>query len=152
MGKCQISTLNDSGPQGSTIGLFKYLAQSNENADSIDVEEIFKFIEDLTILDIVNLLSIGISSFNTKLQVPNYIPIDNGYIDRNTLKSQSYNESISDWNKKEKNKNTKFTTRLQMEGNVLPVLSKTWLLRNNYNWWFEMGWQHCRVNDGYKKL
>ena len=67
----EIKKLNGSGPQGSTIGLLEYLAQSNNNANCVDVEKRFKFIDDLTILEIVNLMTIGISSYNSKSQVPN---------------------------------------------------------------------------------
>ena len=40
----------------------------------------FKFLDDLSILEIINLLTIGISSFNTKQQVPNDIAQHNQFI------------------------------------------------------------------------
>ena len=139
----EIKKLNGSGPQGSTIGLLEYLAQSNDNANCVDVEKRFKFIDDLTILEIVNLITIGISSYNSKLQVPNDIPDHNGYIDPNNLLSQKHINDISQWtrdhkmklNQKKSNimifnftKTKQFTTRLTMNDCVLPVVRKMKLL------------------------
>ena len=75
----EIKKLNGSGPQGSTIGLLEYLAQSNNNCSMVDSDKRFKFIDDLTILEVVNLISIGISSYNVKNQVPNDIPDQKRY-------------------------------------------------------------------------
>ena len=58
------------GPQGATLGLLEYLSQSNHSADCVDVLDRFKFVDDLTILEVVNLLTVGITSFNIRLQVP----------------------------------------------------------------------------------
>ena len=65
--------INGGGPQGATLGILEYLSQSNNNADCVNLEDRFKFIDDLTILEIVNLLTIGISCFNVKSQVPSDI-------------------------------------------------------------------------------
>jgi hypothetical protein len=59
------------GPQGVTIGLLEYLSQSNNSADCVSESDRFKFIDDLSVLEIENLLIVGISSFNLKQQVPN---------------------------------------------------------------------------------
>ena len=66
------------GPQGDFIGLLKYLSQSYDNCETIDPKDKFKYVNDLTALEIVNLLSIGMSNFNAKMNVSNDIPIDNG--------------------------------------------------------------------------
>ena len=44
------------GPQGTTFGNLEYSAQSNENADMVDIEDRYKFVDDLTTLETVNLL------------------------------------------------------------------------------------------------
>ena len=49
--------INGGGPQGATIGLLEYLSQSNRSADIVDLEDRFKFVDDLPILQIVNLLT-----------------------------------------------------------------------------------------------
>ena len=44
------------GPQGSTFGLCEYLSQSNNNAECVDVEDRFKFVDDLSVLEIIYIL------------------------------------------------------------------------------------------------
>ena len=41
-------------PQGATLGLLEYMSQSNHSADCVDVRDRFKFVDDLSILEIVN--------------------------------------------------------------------------------------------------
>ena len=55
--------LNGGGPQGSTFGVWEYLAQSNNNADCVDPNYRYKFVDDLTVLEKVNLLTIRLASF-----------------------------------------------------------------------------------------
>ena len=62
------------GPAGAPLGLLEYLSHSNKNADCVDSEDKFKFVDELTILEMVNLLTVGMSSFNVKSQVRNDIP------------------------------------------------------------------------------
>ena len=89
--------LNGGGPAGSNLGLLEYLSQSNNSADIVSPEDRFKFVDDLTILEIINLLTVGISSFNLKGQVPNDIPTHNQYINPLNLKSQGYLNEINQW-------------------------------------------------------
>ena len=86
---------NGGGPQGATLGILEYLSQSNHSADCVCEENRFKFIDDLTILEIVNLLTVGLSSYNVKQQVPSDVLKNNQYIDPASLKSQGYLDEIS---------------------------------------------------------
>ena len=43
------------GPQGTLIGLIEYLVQSNDNADSLDPDMRYKYMDDLTVLELVML-------------------------------------------------------------------------------------------------
>ena len=61
--------LNGGGPQGGNFGILEYFSQTNNNFDFIDDDLKFKYFDDATILEIVNLLSIGIASHNFKPQV-----------------------------------------------------------------------------------
>ena len=97
--------VNGGGPQGATLGILEYLSQSNDSADFVSVEDRFKFIDDLTILEIVNLISIGISSYNVKSQVPSDIATDDKFIPGENLESQKYLDQISMWTKKQQNEN-----------------------------------------------
>ena len=81
------------------------------------VRDRFKFIDDLSVLEIVNLLTVGITSFNLKLEVPTDIPTHNQFIPAENLKSQNWLDKINEWTenqlmiineKKDKNNNLQF--------------------------------------------
>ena len=131
------------GPQGATLGLLEYLSQSNNNADCVDVRDRFKFIDDLSVLEIVNLLTVGITSFNLKQQIPADIPTHNQFIPPDNLASQDWLDKINKWTedqlmiineKKTKTmifnftENYKFTTRLKLKGENVEVINSTRLL------------------------
>ena len=131
------------GPAGATLGLLEYLSQSNNNADCVDSEDRFKFVDDLTVLEIVNLLIVGMSSFNVKAQVPNDIPDHNLYISPENLKSQQFLDKINQWTIEHKMKitqkktktmifnfthNYQFMTRLSLNGEYVEVVPETKLL------------------------
>ena len=109
----------------------------------MDPENRWKWVDDLSIIEIVNWISIGMPSFNMKCQIPNDIPIHNQYIDPQNLKSQQYLNSINEWTNKQKMKlnkpkskvmifhfanNYKFTTRLSLDNEHLEVIKKIKLL------------------------
>ena len=79
--------LNGGGPQGATFGLWEYLAQSNNSADCVDPQYRFKFVDDLTILEKVNLLLVGLASHNCHSSVPSDVPVHNQVIPAQHLKS-----------------------------------------------------------------
>ena len=135
--------LNGGGPQGALWGILEYLSISNNNTDFISSREKFKFIDDLSILEKVHLLYIGLSSYNFKENVASDI-IKNGYfLPPGNLKTQTNLNKIADWtseNKmllnvsKTKTMNFNFTnkyqfsSRLSMNGKVLETISETKLL------------------------
>ena len=145
--------VNGGGPQGATLGLLEYLSQSNNSADMVSESDRFKFIDDLSILEIVNLLTVGITSFNLKQQVPTDIPLHNQFIPSENLKSQDWLTQINDWTVNQKmmvnekkcktmifnyTDNYQFTTRLNINDQMLEVLDSTKLLgtilSNDLNW------------------
>ena len=148
-----VRPLPGGGPQGGTLGIEEYLSQSNDNVDFLDRSEKFKFIDDLSIVEIINLLSIGLASYNVHSHIPSDIGIENFYLPPENLKSQKYLENISKWttqrqmklNTKKTNymifnftKNKQFNTRLTLEGNVLDQVKETRLLgivlRDDLSW------------------
>ena len=145
--------LNGGGPQGGLMGILEYLSQTNNNSDFVPTDERFKFIDDLSTLEIINLISIGLSCYNSKLQVPSDIAEHNQFIDSTKLKSQKYLESLSVWTdenlmklntKKSKfmtvnfTHNYQFNTRLSLNGTNLEEVNKTKLLglvlQNDLKW------------------
>ena len=108
---------------------------------------------DLTILEIVNLLTVGISSFNTKYQVTNYVGDHNQYISPDNLKSQEYINKINARTLKQKMKinDTKtkcmvfnfttmyqFNTRLKLKDKILDTVNEIKLsgtiITNDIKW------------------
>ena len=94
-------------------------------------------------LEIVNLLTVGLTSFNLKHQVPTDIPSHNQYIPADNLQSQVWLNSINDWTvnqqmlineKKTKTiifnytDNYQFTTRLTINDQPIEVIKSTKLL------------------------
>ena len=73
----EVRQLNGGGPQGATFGIWEYLAQSNYSADCVEPDYRFKFVDDLTVLEKINLLIIGLASFNSRVSVPSDIPAHN---------------------------------------------------------------------------
>ena len=73
-----------SGAMGSSLGNWEFDSQTNNNADCVPIQDRFKFVDDLSVLETVNLINIGIASMNTKQQVPNDLPV-HGQIIANTL-------------------------------------------------------------------
>ena len=94
--------LKGGGPQGATLGLLEYIAQSTNNADCVDIQDRFKFLDDLTTLEVVNLITVGLSSYNLKNHVPADIPQHNQFILPEHLQSQKWLDEINDWTAKQK--------------------------------------------------
>ena len=67
--------------KGLSGGILEYLSKSNDNSNFVDSSKKFKFIDDLSILEIINIMSIGIASYDFKLHVAYNIP-SNGYINQ----------------------------------------------------------------------
>ena len=105
--------LRGGGPQGSTFGIWEYLSQSNDNANCVDPNARFKFVDDLTFIEVIQLLNIGLASYNVKNHIPSNIESHNQIIPSTHLKSQKYLNLINDWTKKKKMKlNEKKTTNM----------------------------------------
>ena len=78
------------GPQGSSVGLISYMSQSISSAQFVPSDLRYKFVDDLTILEIINLVSVGISSYNFKQHVASDIGIDQKFISSSNLQSKVY--------------------------------------------------------------
>ena len=91
-------TLNGGGPQGGLMGILEYLAQTNDNTDFLNDEDKFKFIDDLSFLEFLNLISQGLSSYNFKQHVASDVSIDhNQFLPQSNILSQGYLNNISEW-------------------------------------------------------
>ena len=86
-----------SGAMGSSIGNLEFDSQTNNNSDCVPEKDRFKFVDDLSVLEIINLLNIGLASHNFRQQIPNDIPTHGQIIPSSNLKSQTYIEEINRW-------------------------------------------------------
>ena len=59
-----VKSMNGGGAQGSVPGILEYLSQNNSCGDFLSQDERYKFIDDLSILEIINLISIGLSDYD----------------------------------------------------------------------------------------
>ena len=69
--------VNGGGAQGGLFGILEYLSQNNDCANFVSEKDRYKFIDDLSLLELINLVSIGISGYNCKQQVPSDIHYSN---------------------------------------------------------------------------
>ena len=83
-------------PQGSKIGQDCFLSASNDSADHVPIEDRFKYIDDLQILELIILRGI-LQDYNTYLHVPSDIPLDHKYLDASSTNMQSYLDQIAFW-------------------------------------------------------
>ena len=131
------------GPQGCLLGLLEYLANSNDNADHVPVDMRFKFIDDLSILEVLNLILAGISSYNPKIHVSSDVGPDQYYLPSTNTNSQKYLDQIQSWTSSNKmklnttktkamifnfNHDYQFSTRLHLENDLLEIIPETKLL------------------------
>ena len=134
---------NCGGPTGSILGNLEYEAQTNSNTEYLTPDEKYKFVDELSILEIINLLSIGLCSYNMKAHVASDIKTDAAYIPSQNLKSQTYLNSISKWTNNQKMRlneektkqmifnftnNYQFSTRNMVNNKNVEIIEKTKLL------------------------
>ena len=131
------------GAMGANLGNWEFLSQTNNNADCVPVEDRFKFVDDLSTIEIINLLTVGLTSLNMKHQVPSDVPEHGQFVDNSNLKSQQYLDQINQWTENQKmiisQKKTKamiinftdkhqFTTRLNLKGENIEIVKKMKIL------------------------
>ena len=90
------------GPQGSSCGILEYLSQSTSNVDFLESDLHHKFIDDLSVLEVINLISIGLTSYNFKNHVASDIGTNQLFLPTDNLKSQVYLDKIQHWTKENK--------------------------------------------------
>ena len=85
------------GAQGGQLGQIEYLSQSNDNVDFLSTKEKFKFIDDLSTLEMLNLVMSGISSYNFRQHVASDIGVHGQYLPVENIESQLYLDKICQW-------------------------------------------------------
>ena len=142
------------GPQGCHMGQLEYSSQSNDSGDCVDQEDRYKFVDDMSLLAMINLITCGISSYNFKNHIASDIATGDGYLPSENIQSQDHLNSVQKWTNerkmklnKEKTKviifnytlNYQFSTRLYIEETLLQIVQKTKLLgcilTSDLTWW-----------------
>ena len=131
------------GAMGASLGNWEYLSQTNDSANCVPEEDRFKFVDDLSTLEIINLLTVGLSSLLMKDHVPSDIPDHGQYIQSDKLKSQAYLQTINEWTENHKmvisekktkamifnfTENYQFTTRLGLKGKNIEMVDQMKIL------------------------
>ena len=141
--RSSVRNIKGGGPQGATLGILEYLSQSNNCADIVSEEDRFRFVDDLSVLEIVNLLTVGLTSYNLKQHIPSDLPEHNQFIPAENLQSQDWLNKINLWTQNQKmkinesktknmifnfTKKYQFTTRLTLNKENIEILKSTKLL------------------------
>ena len=103
----------------------------------------FKFVDDLSTLEIIELISIGLSHYNLKKHVPSDILTSNLYLPSEKLKTQQWLTEINKWTEENKillnesktktmvfnfTRDYQFSTRLKLKGQTVENIKSTKLL------------------------
>ena len=134
-------TLIGGGPQGTLLGGLEYIAQSNDNADVVPPEDRYKFIDDLSVLQLI-LLSGLLVDYDFHHHVASDVGIDQQYLPASSYNTQHSLDYISNWTKDNLMKlnqakcnfmvfsrsKTEFATRLLIDDQAIDRISVSKLL------------------------
>ena len=147
------------GPQGTLLGQLEYLVLSNDNADCVSEEDRFKYIDDLTLLELVCLSGLLIE-YNFKEHVPSDIGLGQTYLPAEKFQTQDNLKQIANWSERNKVKlneqkckymvftrsQEKFATRLKINDQTIEKIKANKLLgmwiTEDLNW--EQNMKHKR--------
>ena len=119
------------------------MSQTNDNPEDANSDEIYKFVDDKSVIEVINLLSIGLASHNVKVTVPSNIPVSNIFIPGEHLKTQTNLNKVDSWaeNKQMKlnlkktkimafnfSKDKKFSTDIKLRSETIETMKETKLL------------------------
>ena len=127
--------------------------------------------DDLTLLEFIKLLDVGLASHNFKTQVPSNIPQHNQIIRSEHLKTTKYVNEINDWTEKnlkklnEKkthqiifnfNRDKQFTTEVRLKGEPLEIVEEVKLLgviiTNDLRWYKNTSYLVKKANKKMRML
>ena len=84
-------------PQGLSGGILEFLSQTAHNLAFLPEDEAWKFADDSSFVEVVNLAAVGLASFNAKHQVPSDIATDQFFLPPENIKTQEHLNRITDW-------------------------------------------------------
>ena len=96
-GSCSsVYSLPGGGPQGTLLGGIEYLVNSNDNAEFVEDDEKYKYVDDLSVLEFVCLAGL-LCEYNFRLHVASDIGIDSYFLPPQNLNMQDHLNKISEW-------------------------------------------------------
>ena len=126
------------GFRGKIENVFNSVQFSNDNTHFVqEKDEAYKFMDDCTLLSVVNLVGAGLASYNVRSHVPSHIPSHNQVIDSKYLEAQEYLNEVDKWTDSKSMKlNTRktkcmifnptrkkqFTTNLTLKGDPVEIV------------------------------
>ena len=130
-------------PQGYTFGMLGFKVSSNDNAAHVSSDMKYKFVDDLSILEKINLILAGLISFDFTSNVASDIGTNQYLMPSANISTQKSLDTIQKWTDDNKMKlnpkktnimifnfteDYQFTSKLYLENNLLEVISETKLL------------------------
>ena len=125
------------------LGNWEYFSQTNSNADHIPPEDKWKWVDDLTTLEIIDLITVGLSSYNFRNHLASDIPTHGQFIEPQNLKTQQYINTLNTWSEEHKmklnvkktkimlinfTKKHQFATRVKLRGVNIEQITKAKIL------------------------
>ena len=129
------------GPQGTLLGGIEYLVQGNDNLDSVQPEDRFKFIDDASLFQFICLAGLLVA-YNCLEHIPSDVGVDQKYLPIESLPLPKILESVNQWTEDHKmqlntkkcnfmifsRSNENFATRILINGNLIERRSASKLL------------------------
>lgn len=122
------------GPQGTLLGQLEYIVQSNDVADCVDEEDRFKYIDDLSILELISLAGV-LTEFDCIQSVPSDVGVGDEYLSPESYRTQNRIKQIAAWTKdnlmevNEKKTNYMIFTRVMVNFTTRLRINNTYMER-----------------------
>ena len=96
----EISSIRDmpgGGPQGCILGQISFSSQSNDSGEFVPDDKRFKFVDDLSLLEIINLILAGLQQYDVYQHVPSDIAVESMFLPNQNCESQNMLNKIAEW-------------------------------------------------------
>ena len=117
--------------QGGSLGILEYLSQTSHSLSFLEHDEGYRYVDDNSIVEIVNLLSAGLASFNSRSQVPNDMATNDSFLPTHNFKMQQHLNQLNEWTEKQEMLLNKSKTRYSIVNFCTSMQFQTRLLIKN---------------------
>ena len=156
------------GAQGSHLGSLEYDSQSNDAGNLVSETDRFKFVDDMSLLDILNLLACNLIEYDFSQHVASDIPTGFKFLPGKDSHAQHILDNVASWTDEKKmslnedkskvmiinfTKINQFATRLTINDKVLETVEETKLLGSIIS--SDLTWHRNTdylVKKGYQRL